>query len=364
MTAVNRILKHLQGSVARDVTSLRTGRMSVSGKNILDENGNPWVCRGVNIGQTELYLEGDMALIAALGFNCVRIVCRKWGTYGDSNYDSDSNGATVSSIQTAYFDRLVRRVIEAKAAGLKVDLAFDSNCGQFERTGDAVCELGTGSPQTLWTAGGATKRTQHRAQIRYYARTLLGLVDFYEPIVEPSPATTIPTGVLKTDIQTFQNEVRTDVLAEDPAALFIIGGTSYYNNALANWYRADWVGNTVWTCNELSNAMANTDPNWAADVANIVSFRSTAGVPVLIQQAGTTVGDDPTNSILTSRLNDLNTASGGSIGWIYWEMVSKGAGGGYGWYTANVPNINDRTLNSGRRTALQTAANAAKVAAS
>lgn len=328
-------------------------RMSVSGKKILDENGKYWCPRGVNYGHGELGVDGDAQEIADRGFNSVRIIPRKWGTYSGSTTDSDANGATTEEVLTSYFDTVRLRVLQAKAAGLKVLLAFDSNCGQTERVADTTCALGLGSPQTFWTTGGATKLDQHVNQIRYYARALCGLVDFWEPIVEPNPAATIPSGDLHTDVWAVQDRIRNVILAEDPGALFIIGpAPSYQNSALSGWFNSAWdsQSNTIYTNNELSNAMTNGGgsgmPN---DISNLVSMRSTNKVPVVIQQMGTTLTDDPDGSLLVSGATLLNQASGGSIGWWYWEWVSQNSNS-YGPYSGN-PGA--RALNTTRMSQLQ-----------
>jgi len=346
-------LQHLFART-QQMRDLRNGRMTISGDQILDENGRPWVGRGFNEGHGELSNSNDAHEMAERGFNCVRIVPRFWGTWGGTILDSEDDTQT-SLVAATYLVYIRSRVIEAKQAGLKVILAFDTNCGQAERVGDATCAIGTGSPQTLWTAGGATKRTQFKAVQRWYARMLRGLVDFYEPVVEPNPTTTIPTGVVDDDVKLFQTEARNEILAEDPQALFIMGpAPAYTSGRVFAWFNPAWVGNTVYTCNLLDNA--SSDPaGLPAKIANLTKLRSTYGAPVFVQQVGTLLSSDPTNANLANVLNLMNTASGGPIGGTVWEWISPIATA-YGPYAGSQTS---RTLNADRMAVLQSwAANA------
>ena len=77
--------------------------------------------------------------------------------------------------------------------------------------------------------------------------------------------------------------------------------------------------------------------SYSAAVANMVSSRVSSGRPVVCQQAGTENASDPTGSILASNLELLRQASGGSIGWTFWEKVSSNNGSqAYGpWWDAS-----------------------------
>lgn len=364
MTPFELIRQNLMACTPVAKIALTRNRMSVSGKNILDENGNPWVARGFNYGHGELGTDQDAAIVKALGGNGVRIIPREWGTYSGTTVDSYDPTSPISGfVNIAYFAGVVKRVVQAKLQGLKVILAFDSNCGQTERVGDATCALGLGSPQTFWTTGGLTRLSYHENAIRTYARTLRGLVDFWEPVVEPNPTTTIPTGVIKTDVWTVQDTIRNIILSEDPAALFIIGGLSYTNNSLVNWYNSAWASqsNTIYTCDELSNAVTNGGgagmPN---DVLNLTGFRTAAVAPVCVQQFGDTITDDPDGSLLASAANLLSTAAGGSIGFWIWELVSTGSNS----YGPMSGSPGSRAINQARMDLMQSILRAPATAAS
>lgn len=345
-----------------DVTRM-TGRMSIVRKNVLDEFGQPWIGRGANNGHGELSIDTDCAEMASRGLNCIRIIPREWGTYQGVITDSyDATSSSVGKVNLAYLANIVKRCRQAKAAGLKVILALDSNCGQAERVGDMVCDMGTGSPQTFFTPGGAARRALHIASARNYARTLLGLVDFYEPLVEPFPSVTLPTGNVMADVQLFQDQMRNAILAEDPAALFIIGpAPGYQNGAVYNWHNPDWdrQSNTMYTCNLLDGAATDT-VGLPARIQNLTNLRRDFKCPVFVQQVGTKESSDsPPYPLMANVLDALNTAAGGSIGWTLWEWCSAGVPfhpDSYGPY--NSTGAPTRILNTQRMACLTTAATA------
>jgi len=146
------------------------GRMKVSGVNVLDENGNPWVMRGFVYGEVDLWNAGDSAVDKALGANCARIMCRTWGggSYSEPNVDGELSGAWANTLPS-YIATIETQIIAAKAAGLKVNLAFDSNCGQNGNQSPSMttyCTLGAFTGQNFYTPNGATKRAEHITRVR------------------------------------------------------------------------------------------------------------------------------------------------------------------------------------------------------
>jgi hypothetical protein len=97
------------------------------------------------------------------------------------------------------------------------------------------------------------------------------------------------------------------------------------------------------------------------DIAILTTFRTTNNVPVMVQQVGTLISNDPNSTALSSVLTALNTASGGSIGFTIWEKVSQSATS-YGPYAANGVGI-DRTVDSTRLAICSARFNDAKIAA-
>ena len=297
----------------------KIGRMTCSGRNILDENGNPFIIRGFVNGYGELCDNAtDPAEDLAMGANTVRIMCRAWGNYSLPILDGQQIGAPCN-LSPAYLTYLVAQVVAYKALGFKVLLAFDSNCGQGDGDGN-YCAVGGLPGQNFWTINGSGELADYITMQRGVIRTLRGLVDMVEPIVEPNPPDGSQIGV-----SAVQNEMRSAILLEDEDMLFVMGAFPAYENVnLDNVYnKALWgyQSNTILTCDELNNAL--TGGNFAADVANIVSVRHHQSIPVMIQQIGTESSSDPTDTLLDAGLGLCDNAANGSIGYTVWDKVDR-----------------------------------------
>jgi hypothetical protein len=334
--------------------------MYINSKNIMNVDNTPFIIRGFNEGHGELTIPNDPYEDRSLGANTVRIIFREFGPYGTVIKDGlevDSPG----NLKPAYLQDIVDRVTAAKRAGLKVILCGDSNCGQNGNQDTATATFCTinGLPgQNFWTRDGQPYFQYFLGTWDWLSRQLYGLVDFYEPIVEPSAptATQVETWIL-------QEKIRNVILKNDPAALFIIGAyPSYFANAMSSSFYAPWAaqGNTIWTCDMLDGTSMNT-ATVVTDIAILTTFRTTNNVPVMVQQVGTLISNDPNSTALSSVLTALNTASGGSIGFTIWEKVSQSATS-YGPYAANGVGI-DRTVDSTRLAICSARFNDAKIAA-
>lgn len=352
----------------------RRGRMSVSGVNVLDENGNPWVMRGFVYGEVSLWNAVDSAEDAAMGANTARIMVRAWGggSYTAPNLDGESVGLWGDTDQT-YLANVEAQVVAAKRAGLKVILAFDSNCGQNGNQSldmAAFCDLdASGVGDNFGTAAGATKRAQHKNRMRIFIRKLYGLVDFVEPLVEPNWGT---TGGTQADVNAFYVEMMNAVMLEDPDIIFIVGGFSYQHGKVQDPFQQGtfWpTTNLVGTCDLLDNIMSDqASGNYAAAVGDITFGRNKQGVPMVVQQAGTqftsevgAVGSATDSLLLASGLEALRTASGGSIGWTCWEKVSKGSNQYGGWWDSTGIGANRRLASQNRVDTMKAAFKAAPI---
>lgn len=326
------------------------GRMSISGTNILDENGNKWCMRGFVYGEVGLYNDGDCAYDASIGANCVRIMFRTGGgwsgsgnSYSFPNIDGESPGQWGNTLPS-YIATVEAQLVAAKRAGLKTILAFDSNCGQNGNQSvdmAAYCDLNSdGTGDNFYTAAGATKRSQHITRIQIAVRKWYGLIDFIEPVVEPNPGA---TGNTQTDVDTLSRDVMLAVMKEDPDMIFILGGFSYQHGKIQ-----DPIGNVTYptsrivlTCDLLDSVMSGA--GYASAVQDMTRGRSHQGLPVICQQAGTQISSESgpvgsaTDSVLLqaglSLLRDPNgDGSEPSIGWTFWERVSKGPNQYGPWY--------------------------------
>jgi hypothetical protein len=309
--------------------------MRVSGKNILDENGNPWVGRGYNYFEGACWQPGDFAADAAVGCNAVRFGARCWGNYVAPRFDIAQSGP-YADIAPAWLQDLIQQCVLAKAAGLKVIFCIESNCGQGN--GDPTyCQLWDGSAfqtgQSYFSALGQAQQVPILLnRVRLLARLLRGLVDIVEPGVEMNP----PSG-LQSDINNLYVQVMNAWLAEDPVMIFMIGGVSYRTANIGDIMAQGTVWPTdqlVLTADLLDNAMKNS---FVASLGAMTTVRTATGYPVLSQQVGTSYNDtgagpDFTGSIYATNVAAMRTATGGSVGCICWEKVGKTAGGYAPWY--------------------------------
>lgn len=353
---------------ARNPIRRNTGRCRVVNRNIRDENNKVLLIRGFNQGHGEVTNEGDPGEDIALGANTVRIIWRVWGPYetvGGTTLNGQQIGAPGGLI-ASYMAGIVLRVRQAKNAGLKVILAGDSNCGQNGAQGYPddlttynFCTVAGTPGSNFMTASGAAQRAQFYATWRWLARRLYGLVDFYEPLVEPS----FP-GSSQAETSVLQDEIRTIILKEDPFAIFFIGGYPGYQVPYAEGaYQAKWAAdsNTVLTFDMLDGAVS-APATFPGKVTTVCQARANTGCPIMCNQLGSTLQSDPDNAFLISAAAQLRDASGGSIGWTFWEKVSAGANS-YGPYRDN-GTVGRSLTNPARLAVMSTLFKDSKVAAS
>ncbi len=352
-------------------------RMSVSGGRIMDENGQPWCMRGFVYGEVGLYHNGDATEDVALGANCVRIMLRTWGgsvstgnSYSFPNVDGEDSGAQ-GNTDAAYLAGVGEQLICAKRAGLKTILALDSNCGQNgnqDASMTTFCTIGFSAGQNYYTAGGATKRAEHLERARFVSAEWKGLIDFIEFVVEPNP---VATGGTRTDINQMAHDCMMVAIAEDPLLIPILGGTAYQHGHIQDPIGTIAYPTTsiVLTCDLLDNIMTGDPVAYAAAVQQMVDARTVQGLAVICQQAGTkmsseagAVGSSTDSLLLASGLALLRDPAGDgsedSIGWTFWEKVSKG-GNAYGpWYDSSSDGRNRILVSQNRLNVLTAALNA------
>lgn len=320
---------------------LPQNRLSVGPDGHYYYKGNPIILRGVNYGHELFWQPGDAAIFRAMGANTLRIPVRAWSPpTGDGKGDGYDPTSPISGfINIDYFNSISRAAREWKASGTPSDptfviFAFDSNCGQAERTDPvtgANCWIG-GAPSTFWMPNAAARFQNHKNSIKAYLRTNLGYVDLIEPLVEPHPTVTYPYGqglvFDNRDVMILQENIMQEVQPEDPGICWLIGGLSYFVNrfgAPSFMARADWIarGNVSFTCNMLDGKVTDTFANVAVNIALMTDFRARYHRAILINQVGSRDSDDPTffyeNQIYGMFASPPN--GGGSISYTKWEGV-------------------------------------------
>ena len=333
--------------------------------------------RGFVYGEVGLYHNGDATEDVSMGANCVRIMLRTWGgsattgnSYSFPNVDGEASGSPGNTDPT-YLAGVGEQLISAKRAGLKTILALDSNCGQNGNQDSSMttfCTIGFSPGQNYYTTGGAAKRAEHLERVRFVTAEWLGLIDFIEFVVEPNPTT---TGGGRTDINQMAHDCMVVAVGVDPLIIPILGGTAYQHGHIQ-----DPIGtiaypttNLVLTCDLLDNIMSGDPVAYAAAVQQMVDARTAQNLPVICQQAGTKMSSEVGGA--GSSTDSLKTASGlallrdpagdgsvDSIGWTFWEKVSKGANAYGPWYDSSSDGRN-RILVSQNRVDVLTAALAA-----
>lgn len=331
-------------------------RMSISGQTILDTDGlTAFVPRGFVVGHGEMRRAGDEAAASAMGANIRRIGVRTWGTYGQGFQENGESGTGPSYLDPDYLAMTETQINATVAEGMKVLLFCDSNCGQG-LTGDAACTISGSADQNFWTANGATKRAQHISRGVFLASHFYGKIDFMEPIVEPQA-----TGSNQAALWAFYEEYMTAVLAVDPDMLFVVGAyPSYESNSINNAFNPAWADSgspfyqkVIITGNFLNNLAMH--PTNRVDRRNkVVTARNNHSCPALIQQVGTNTSDDPDDTNLETLFDLFDEASGGPIGWTYWEEHSLFPGSyGITYLTDTNNNSSARVAKPHRQTTLQ-----------
>lgn len=295
--------------------------MTIQGQSFLDGHGQVFVPKGTVVGHGELARTGDEQASADLGANFRRIGIRWWGDYGSGFQVDSEEDLNPGNIDLAYWDRTAAQFAASRAAGLSTLLFMDSNCGQG--LGGTACKLDNVTDSDFFMPSGAEKRAKFIAAAVFAAQNLRGLIDMMEPLVEPAGTSD------QASLWAFQEELMTAVLAVDPAMLFLIGPTpNYQPNSIDKAFKPAWgqVGSpfyrkTALTANFLTN-LATNPTNRVNRLGFVTAARAKYNCPVLIQQVGTTLADDPDDAHLDTMLGLLDNASGGPIGYSVWEEMS------------------------------------------
>lgn len=325
-------------------------RLHLEGKRIM-LGSREFVPRGFVAGHGELVQSGDEARAASMGANFRRDGLRWWGQYGQGFQVDSEFDLNPGNINENYFAARKASWQRTQDSGQRVLLFMDSNCGQG--LGGDVCKLDGVTDSDFFMTSGAGKRELFIQAAEYAVSNAKGLIDMIEPIVEPAGSAT------RESLWAFQEEFMNRILDIDPDMIFVIGGLQYGAAQITNCYKKEWAqpfsrfyGKVVITCNFLNN-IATNQPLREQRMGLVLQARAQRNCPVLIQQVGTTIADDPTNVHLDGMLALLEDAAGGPIGYTWWEETSifPNSYGPWSLADSNDPN-STRVVNTARRDAL------------
>ena len=352
-TATNEVGTVTVDSAEAIAAGVPVGRLTISGQEIRDTDNSVFLPKGFCYGHGELVRPGDIAETAAMGGNTVRLNVRLWGDYGGGFQVDGQNIGAPGRIDPSYLTMLDWQIEEALAAGLKVIIAMDSNCGQGKDDGQTSCTIDGQINQNFWTTLGATQRQYFREATRFLAARWMNKVTFWEPLVEPQAAL-----ANQANTWALQEEFMDEVLAVDPGMLFIIGHQPNYGaNYIDKAFKPAWgeVGNRfkdkiILTANLLSGNVVS-DANRVDRIAKIVAAKVAANVPGIVQQLASDSSADPDDSKIVAAMTSL---SANGVGFTIWEHTTLYEGSFGIYYLSNVNNPNSaRILKPARKAAFQ-----------
>lgn len=295
-------------------TSSTLERLSFSPNGtILLPNGEEFRAGGFNWGHWTLTQPEDGALNVAEGANIVRIIFRWWGLYGDPTIDAYVDGAD-GHLNTTNVARLDSLIAFAVQAGLWINLAFDSNCGQSgaqDADTEVYCTIDGKSAQNFFNNLGM--RTKFKEAWTYLVNRYKNTprIAWYEVMPEPNPP-----GFADVDVKNFYADMIPVLRAADPNTPILIGGNvNYFANKISTVYDASYT-KVVYTADFLAPVVLNTT-KMKSKVDMLTSFRSTTGAPVFVQQFGITIAQDPTGELLDAGMQLLIDYHIGFTGWEY-----------------------------------------------
>jgi hypothetical protein len=308
-------------------------RLSISGSNILDPNGNVIVLRGFNWGSWGTAQPQDASDNVSEGANVVRMPLRWWGMYNTASVDSRDDAAP-GHITPTNLAELDKDIQWALSQHLWIDLFIDSDCGQNgtqDKAQEKYCDPNNtygNKGNNFWTD--PAMRTEFVDVWKFIANRYKNTpyIGMYEILPEPNP-----TGVDAADITQFYGQLMGAIRSIDPQTPFLIGpGNGYDIKTMETSYIATttpiiYTGNLfVFTGKDQQSNISDL----SARFADLINFRATNSVPVFIQQTGVRSKDDPSLTYASTDLEMLNKAN---VGWTWWTYREQGSdANGYGVY--------------------------------
>lgn len=323
--------------------SAGASRLVLDGANILLPDGTPFFPFGTN-QRWELAQQRDAAYIrSTIGATWVRIEF-PWWQQGSAGEGRDDNSP--GNIAPAYLAKLIQLVGWYTEQGLWVDIALHSKCGRSGTPSDSDDGLYCALPDdpSAWPNGrnfwtDPTERAKVLETLAFIAATFKDTpgIGAYEPLNEPDPP-----GYTSADVAAFYVEAMDAMLAQDPRAIFIIGGTGGYSPAKIDGVYIPGRSNVIYTFDWFDQP--GTDPNNPKPISERetslksrlqrpLAFRDGANVPILPQQFGSHYGVDTAREILQYQLTQL---AKNKVPGFQWELraptVGPVAGAStYGW---------------------------------
>lgn len=269
-------------------------RLTISGSTILGYDGvTPITLRGVVFGAWGRELDTDPALYASWGANFVRLVMpRWWGLYDwlpdiDARDDASPN---TGYIKASHITTISNMIGLLKAAGLIVQLEWDSDCGANgqQSQGEAdYCraaiglEPGPGLYANFWT--NPEQQALYIAGWVYLLGNLPIKPDIVGCLAEPQS-----TGAI---VKPFYQSVMDALLVVDPQTIFALfgpGDGSGFDNVVFPERN-----NIIYEFNLLDGVLTNL-ATLPGRIAQNTVFRTTYNKPVYCDQLATKENTDPT----------------------------------------------------------------------
>jgi hypothetical protein len=288
-------------------------RLSISGKDILDHNGNKINLRGINWGHFSQTAFEDIQTAIDWGANCIRMPLRWWGYY-DTGVDSRQDSSP-GHINPAHLAMLDDHIKWATDRGMWVIFFLDSNCGQCgvqDANDKAYCDPGNvygNLGHNFWTDLDMRQKFLEAWTFLINRYKDTPYIAMWECLPEPGAPGVDGPGQIA-----FYKEVIATIRAIDTVTPFLIGASPFYGiQNVEDVYIPDSTP-VIYTGNLFCN---NGISLLAGRLQSLTDLRDTKKVPILIQQVGVESIFDPDQSIQTYVLQLLNA---NNVPYTWWEF--------------------------------------------
>lgn len=294
-------------TIVRAIQQIAVGlRLTLSGKTMLNPNGQVAQLRGTNQGNWGENYDIDAGNIKRLGATVVRTVFRWQGPY-DAGTDSYNSSSANSFIDPTNYAKFLQELDWLEAQGLWIVLAFDSDYGAGNR---GVGNSDWNFFDTTDTAGKAQYTAEFFTAWRKIATDARNRKRILAYELLPEPLTSGADSSHDPILKQFYRDAMANVRTVDPTTPFLIGGRgSYALNTLSGVYMSDRT-DVIYTVDLLTNKVED-EAGIAADIEALALFRDTNNVPVLVQQVGRNTSEDEGNG--TTSENSGLTALNGAL---------------------------------------------------
>jgi hypothetical protein len=311
-------------------------RLRCEGGQLIKPNGKPIFLRGVSLGSFPHDEPEDAVPIKALGANCVRIMFRWHGMWGqkpsDIAYTDSRDNLGYALLKRANVQKYLAMCQAASDAGLWVVAGIDSQCGQ-SGTQDAEM-VAYCDPYGLWGSAGRNFYTDVSLRRMYTQLVLPTLCTALRRIervamIEPHPE---PGGDRDSSwndvIAQVQQECIDAVRSVDTDTPIMLGPRSYdvLKVAEGQAYFKDRT-DIVWTGNTLNQWVVNPD-KWDAAMDSLKRLRDETGCPVFQNQLGRRSEHDRSCDLWRAAVDDSRSQDIGYAVWVWKQHTSQDTGYG------------------------------------